>query len=159
VSTPDAKAVLRGFLDRHRAALVRAVTGLADQQATSVRMPSGTTLVGIVSHVAWMERWWFEATFAGVDVTFPWTDDDPDADWRPGPSEDVAAVVERYRAAVQRSNEIIETSALDDPARGPDLPPFPIGTQDLRWIITHMIEETAQHVGHAEILRELTPNG
>jgi hypothetical protein len=119
-------------------------------------MPSGTTALGIICHLAWMERWWFEATFTGEAVAFPWTDDDPDADWRPLSGETVDTVVDRYVAAARRSNEIITAAELDDVAVNPDMPPFSIGDQTLRWILIHMIEETAQHLGHAEILAELT---
>jgi hypothetical protein len=106
VSDPTAindKKILRDLLDRHRAALLRTVQGLTIAQCVAVHVPSGTTLAGIVSHLAWMERWWFEATFAGEAVQFPWTDEDPDADWRPGATEDVDEIVERYRRAVRRS--------------------------------------------------------
>ena len=150
------KDVLHGFLRRHRGALVTLVRQLGSDHAEAVRMPSGTTALGIVCHLAWMERWWFEATFAGVQVTFPWTDDDPDADWRPMIGETLDAVLDRYVSAARRSNEIIAAASLDDIAIAPDLPPFPIGNQTLRWILVHMIEETAQHLGHAEIIRELT---
>lgn len=149
------KDMLRGFLDRRRSALVTIVRELGGERAVAVRMPSGTTVLGIVSHLAWMERWWFEATFMGEDVVFPWTDSDPDADWQPGAAEDVVAVLERYRAAARRSDAIIRDASLDDLARRPHMPAFQIGEQNLRWIVIHMVEETAQHLGHAEILQEL----
>ncbi len=65
-------------------------------------------------------------------------------------------VFERYMAAARRSDSIIEDASLDDLARRPHMPPFHIGEQNLRWIIIHMVEETAQHLRHAEILQELT---
>lgn len=153
------KDVLHGFLRRHRGALVALVRELGDENAEAIQMPSGTTALGVISHLAWMERWWFEATFAGEPVDFPWTDDDPDADWRRLDGENTDAVIDRYVAAARRSNEIIAAAELGDVAAQPDLPPFPIGDQTLRWILVHMIEETAQHLGHAEILRELTQDG
>ncbi len=112
---------------------------------------SGTNMLGLVKHLAWVERWWFEYNFAGREVDFPWSDDDPDADFRVEDEETIADIVALYEAAVVDSNEIIASADLDDLAAV---------TRDgvsrsLRWIVGHMVEETARHAGHADIVREL----
>ena len=108
-------------------------------------------MLGLVKHLAWVERWWFEHVFGGKDVDFPWSDEDPDADFRVEPDETVADIVVLYEAAVATSNAIIAGADLDDTAKGDS----GRGSPSLRWIVGHMIEETARHAGHADIVREL----
>lgn len=113
-------------------------------------MPSPTTLLGLVKHLANVERTWFGRVFAGQDLPDPWTEEDPDVDFRIEPGETVENIFAFYREECDGSRRIVEAVSLDDVARhlGRD--------HTLRWILIHMIEETARHVGHADILRELT---
>jgi uncharacterized damage-inducible protein DinB len=108
------KDLLVAWLDFHRSTLLMKDDGVTDEDLRRAMVPSGTSLLGLVKHLAYVERWWFRQVFAGEEVDFPWTDDDPDADWRIEPTD-----------------------------------------HTLRWIVTHMIEETARHNGHADIIREL----
>src|SRR2546421_13045839 len=82
-SAPE-KEMLAAFLDYHRATLLWKVNGLSDADVRRPMTPSGLTLLGLVKHLAYVERWWFQAVFTGADVAFPWTEADPDADWRGG---------------------------------------------------------------------------
>ena len=112
-------------------------------------MSSDTTLLGIVKHLAWVERWWFSDFIGGASPGYPWSDDDPDADFRIEPAETVESVVGLYATAVAESNAVIEAAGSLDvtgEVRG--------GERSLRWVMVHMIEETARHVGQADILRE-----
>jgi uncharacterized damage-inducible protein DinB len=145
--------LLPAFLDYHRATLLWKVDGLSEPDLRRPLTPSGLTLLGLVKHLAYVERWWFQAVFAGEDIDFPWTDADPDADWRAGPDESPAAIFDLYRAEVARSREIVAAASLDDRARRPRTEP-PGGDQTLRWIMAHMIEETARHNGHADLMHE-----
>ena len=140
------------MLQQHRAAVIASVEGLTDERARRRFVPSLTTLLGIVNHLAGVERWWFRVNFAGEkDVPLTGTREDTDADWKAG-GVTLAAAIEDYRAAGSES---------DDIARGkePDALAVRLGPggfqPTLRWVLVHMIEETAQHVGHADILREL----
>jgi Protein of unknown function (DUF664) len=145
------KETLVAFLDNNRAVVVWKLEGLTEDDARRPMVDSGTSLLGIVKHLAWVERWWFEHNFAGKDVDFPWTDDDPDADFRIEAEEKIADIIALYEAAVKESNAIIDGADLEDIAvvkRG-GVP------RSLRWIVGHMIEETARHAGHADIVREL----
>ncbi len=145
---------LAAFLDYHRATLLWKVDGLAEADLRRPLTPSGLTLLGLVKHLAYVERWWFQAVFAGEDVDFPWTDADPDADWRVEPDEDAAVILDLYRAQTARSRELVAgATGLDDQARRPRTRP-PGQAQTLRWIVVHMIEETARHNGHADLMRE-----
>jgi Protein of unknown function (DUF664). len=111
-------------------------------------VPSGTSLLGILKHLAYVERWWFRAVFAGDDVEFPWSDEDPDADWRPEEGGTVSSVLAFYDNECGRSRAVTAAASLEDLA--PRHEPV-----SLRWILAHMLEETARHAGQADILREL----
>lgn len=151
----DERDVLVGFLDAMRDAVARKMDGVSDAHMRDVGVPSGTSLGGIVKHLADVERWWFQASFAGRALEFIGTDADPDADWRVQADDTLGALLERYRAACDESNRIVAAAAsLDEPAAAEwdDAAWGPVPT--LRWILVHMIEETARHAGHADILRE-----
>lgn len=145
------REMLVAFLDFHRDTLLWKVSGLSEEQARRVWTPSGTSLLGLVKHLAYVERSWFQRNFAGQDVYVAWRADDPDADFRIEPDDTIESVVAFYRAEVERSREITSAAtSLDDIARNPNRP------HTLRRILLHMIEETARHNGHADVLRELT---
>jgi len=150
--TADEKTALLAYLDYHRATLVTKVDGVTDDQAKWSPVPSGTSMFGLVAHLTMVERWWFTAVMADAEnVVFPWTDEDPDADWRGPDGATVADVVKAYEDECARSREVTSTVDLDAPmstrrARHP---------RNARDIVIHMIEETARHNGHADILREM----
>ena len=123
--------------------------GLSHDDATRPLVPSGTSLLGIAKHLAFVERWWFQAVLGQREVSFPWTEDDPDADWRIEGGDTIESVVALYRAECAISDEILDgIPSLDaDMTMGSR-------TRNIRQIILHMIEEVARHVGHMDILRE-----
>jgi uncharacterized damage-inducible protein DinB len=148
---------LRAFLDFHRATLLWKVEGLPKEELLRPHVPSGTNLLGLVKHLTYVERYWFGVFFAGLDLPLPWSDEDPDAEWRVGPDETVEQVVDRYREEVARSRELVAGASPDDRGRGNVVRrDGPASNFSLRWIMLHMIQETARHVGHADVLRELT---
>ncbi len=137
-------------IDYLRATILMKVEGLDDTALRRSLVPSGVTLLGMVKHLAMVERFWFQIVFAGADIPVPWTDADPDADWRVEPGETTAGIIALYREEAERSRAIVACADWDDLARRPG------HTQTLGWVLTHMVEETARHCGHADILRELT---
>jgi uncharacterized damage-inducible protein DinB len=142
---------LSGFLDFQRATLLWKLEGLDDEQLRRAMVPSGTSLLGIVKHLAYVERGWFQRVWAGQEITVPWTEEDPDADWRIEPDETTADVLALYEGECARSREIVAAAApLDEAVVHPRWKEEVSG----RWILAHMLEETARHVGHADILRE-----
>jgi uncharacterized damage-inducible protein DinB len=145
----DERSLLTAFLDHQRAVMLRKVAALDEQRLRHPGTPSGLTLLGMVKHLAYVERFWFRSVFAGDDVVLPWTDDDPDADWRPEPDDTVETVAALYRDEIERARAIVAAASLDD--RGTDARGR---TFHLRWIVIHMIEETARHLGHADVIRE-----
>ena len=123
--------------------------GVSDNDLRRPLVPSGTTLLGLVKHLAYVERWWFQDVFMGAQVDYPWTDEDPDADFRIEPDESTQDIVDLYAAECRKSRDIIAAASLDDMAKREDRNQY-----SLRWIVAHMLEETARHNGHADILRE-----
>ncbi|MGH9243331.1 MAG: DinB family protein [Acidimicrobiales bacterium] len=148
----DELATLTGFLDFLREAIVIKAAGVDDEALRRPMVPSGVCLLGIVKHLAYMERWWFAHVFTGLDVEFPWTDDDPDADWRVEPDDKSEVILDLYRTECDRSRAIL---AASEPEQLSAKPTRQGDAYSLRWIVTHMIEETGRHAGHADILREM----
>ena len=130
--------------------MLNKVEGVSDEDLRRPMVPSGTTLLGLVKHLAYVERWWFQDVFGGETVEYPWTDDDPDADFRIEPNESTQEIVDLYVEECRKNRDIVAAASLDDMAARPDRSKY-----SLRWIVAHMIEETARHNGHADILREL----
>jgi uncharacterized damage-inducible protein DinB len=147
----DEATTLSGLLDYHRATLLMKASGVSDEDLRRSMVPSGVTLLGLVKHLAFVERWWFRACFAGEDVDFPWTDEDPDADWRVEPDETTEQIFALYREETERARGIAQRSSLDALATRRERENY-----TLRWIMGHMVQETARHNGHADIIRELT---
>jgi uncharacterized damage-inducible protein DinB len=143
--------MVSAFLDFLRATLLWKIDGLSDEDLRRPMTPSGVSLLGLVKHSTVVERFWFRKAFAGEDVSVPWSTDDPGADWRIEPEETTEAIVELYRAEVERSRAIVAGQAWETRAVRP---PWSGAEQTLGWILTHMVEEVARHCGHADILRE-----
>jgi hypothetical protein len=143
------REMLERFLDFERDTLIWKLSGLTREQLTAPRTPSGVGLLGIVKHLGYVERSWFQRRFMGRDVFIAWRGVDPDADFHIGDDETPESVFAFYRAEIEESRRIVAaTESLDAVAANPERP------VTLRWILVHMIEETARHVGHADILRE-----
>lgn len=141
------REVLEAFLDFERAVLRRKAAGLSDQQARKRLVPSATTIAGLLKHLAVVEHNWFERILARQHSQLP----DPDATFAVGEDETLEDMLTQYDAACARSREIAAKFELDHM-----VPQEELGQVSLRWIYAHMIEETARHAGHADILRELT---
>lgn len=149
----DERAQLTGFLDYVRQSVVRKASGLTDEQAHRVFVPSPlTTIAGLLGHLTFVEQRWFEVVINGRPD--PWREAlaaDPDAEFRVAQGKPVADLIVEYQRQCARSREILENFAFTDEVRtlrGESL--------TVRWIVAHMVEETARHAGHLDILRELT---
>ncbi|MEV0392209.1 DinB family protein [Polymorphospora rubra] len=142
----DEKTTLLGFLDYLREAVIAKTVGVDDRSARAAGVPSGTSLLGIVKHLTAVELNWFVWAYAGMDEPLADDESPPRAD------ETAEDLVAAYRAAVASCNEIVRDCAdLGRPGvrslRETDPP-------TMRWVLVHMIEETARHAGHADIIRE-----
>ena len=140
---------LTGLLDYLRSTVVHKVAGLTDEQAFEQPVPPSTlTPAGIVKHLTGVERFWFSIDFAGADLPWPWPDDDPHGNFPIESGDTLAGIVHDYQHECERSRQAIAGASLDDPARGPDM------AFNLRYALAHLIEETARHCGHLDLLRE-----
>jgi uncharacterized damage-inducible protein DinB len=151
-STGSERQVLEAFLDFHRQVLVSKVDGVSESEARHRRVPSKTTLAGLIKHMTGVERGWFQEVLAGCKPE----DIGPnggggDESWDLAENETVSSLVKEYEQTCEQSRQTAARFALDDAVPEPDM-----GQVSLRWIYVHMIEETARHVGHADILREQT---
>ena len=133
------RATLLGLLQFQRESLVRKVADVPAQAATHSPLGSGTSLLWLVKHLTEAELSWFLVRFAGEEI------DLPDQDAPPG--DTIVAAVAAYRQAWARVAPVIEQADLDTNCRHVEA--------NLRWVLGHMLEETARHAGHADILREL----
>jgi uncharacterized damage-inducible protein DinB len=141
--------VLGGFLDHYRQTLLDICAGLSEEQLRRPMVPSGTSLLSIVKHLAYVERGWFQEVVANEPYQYPFDTDDPDAEFRIEDVESGDDIFELYRQACARSRQALEAASLDDMVENPDRADY-----NVRWVVVHMIEETARHAGHADIIRE-----
>jgi len=153
------RADLLETLDKHRGFLLQAVQGLTDEQAASYPTASELCLGGIVKHVAQVEEHWADFIVHGAGDAGP-----PDAaameahanGFKMLPGETLQGLVDHYETVSKRTNDLVTSlPSLDD---GHPLPPAPWFPPNKEWsarrVLVHIVAETAQHAGHADILRE-----
>jgi uncharacterized damage-inducible protein DinB len=151
----DERTVLTTFLDFARATVPAKCAGLTDAGARAAPLPGSPlmTVAGLVSHLRWVEHGWIEVKLLGQPERAPWTDEDPDREWRIATQIPLAELLADYEAACQRHRELIAPLSLDARSVGPlEWRSEPV---TLRWILFHLTEETARHNGHLDLLREL----
>jgi hypothetical protein len=140
----DERETLQALLQFQRESLVRKVAGVDEVAARRPLVGSGTTLLWLMKHIARAEVTWIVYRFAGEEVTLP--DEDLEA------GEAIGEAVEAYQRTWARVDAIVSAApTLEAPCRR-------VGEEsmvNLRWVLMHLLEETARHAGHADILREL----
>ena len=153
--TADERGQLIGWLDLQRSFVRMKCEGLSEEDAHRKVLPTSPlmTPAGLVAHLRWVEYSWFQQGLAGVPDTgqTPWTEDGhPDAEMF---VDDVplAQLLDEYDAECARSNEAIVDLPLDAVEQGQPKDK----AASVRYVLCHMIEETARHVGHLDIIREL----
>jgi hypothetical protein len=147
--------LLEQYLDVQRAAMLAKTEGLDRGQLARPHPPSALTLGGLLYHLALAEEDWLEIHFLGRPDRDPFAhadwDGDPDWQFRVPDALQPEQLRQRYREACDRSRAAVrQASGLDQmsakPVRGEHF--------SLRWALLHLIEETARHAGHADLLRE-----
>lgn len=148
--TGGEKESLKAALDRHREAVLWKVEGLDDDELRRPMTPSGTNVLGLVKHLAAVEYGWFCEPFGRPTEPLPFDEDDEDADLRVAPGETTADVLAFYERARAAADQVIADLDLDDTGTA-----WFGDTVSMRWVLLHMVEETARHAGHVDIVREL----
>jgi hypothetical protein len=140
----DERETLQALLQFQRESLVRKVAGVDEGAARRAYVTSGTTLLWLTKHMARAEALWILHRFAGLEELI--------ADDAVGPEDTLAAAIATYRGVWPRIDSIVEAApSLDQPCRD-------VGDEaqvNLRWVLMHLLEETARHAGHADVIREL----
>jgi hypothetical protein len=150
VHTADERAQLEAFLDTYRTLIAAIVDDLTEDEVRTRLVPSKTTLLGLLKHVTFAEQVWFVETATGTpraELGLPQTADES---FDLADEDTIASIREAHRGVCDRARRTAAALALDDRLTGH--PRIPAVT--LRWMYLHMIRELAQHLGHAEILRE-----
>jgi hypothetical protein len=156
----DERTALVQRLDQYRAIAVAALVDVPwDQVSTRLLPATDMTIAGIVKHLAWVEDRWFQGRLVGAEMPPPWNRpgaDDPDQSMRLAPGDTVDGIVQLYESACGRSRDAVaRCRSLDHLAA---VPSFGKGPVNLRWILVHMIDETARHAGHLDLLRDALTN-
>ncbi|WP_329233846.1 MULTISPECIES: DinB family protein [unclassified Streptomyces] len=142
----DEKTTLSAFLDYLRESVLAKAAGVPEPSVRTAGVPSGTSLLLLLKHLTAVELNWFVWAYAGADRELMDDACEVLAD------ETASDVADAYREAIARADEVVHACTdLDRPgARSLRETPPP----SMRWVLVHMIEETARHAGHADILRE-----
>jgi uncharacterized damage-inducible protein DinB len=149
----DERTTLEGWLDFYRSTLAGKCEGLTDEQLRTASVPpSPLTLLGLVQHMAEVERNWFRRVLTGEQVP-PIHDPQPDPDGPDG-GFDLSADAS-FAAARAAWEEEISRARVNCAVRNLEATsPFMGAAVTLRWIYSHMIAEYARHSGHADLIRE-----
>jgi uncharacterized damage-inducible protein DinB len=146
----DEKESLQVSLDRHRDAVLWKLQGLGDAELRHAMLPSGNSLLGLVKHLATWEYIWICRTFGHPTGQLPIDGGDEYADARIDPQDSTADILTFYSRARAAADQVISRVGLDE-----------VGTTmfgdtvSLRWVVIHILEDTARHAGHIDVMREL----
>ncbi len=139
----DERETVMALLHYQRQSLVKKVLGVGEGAAKQSDLPTGTSLLWLVKHLARAESLWLLHRFAGQDAVI---EDD-----RIGPGDTVQSAVAVYQQTWERTDAVVAAASLDELCRNiGEGPPA-----SLRWVLMHLLEETARHAGHADVLREM----
>ena len=154
----DERTTLLAMLDMQRATVLWKLDGLSLEDAKRPLVESGTSLLGSIKHLAYVEKWWFEDFIAGGSPENPYSEKSPDGEWRIEEGETIEGISKFYVDAVEASNVIINNAPDLDVLGSMDVGPEHRRQRSLRWVLVHMVEETARHAGQMDIMRELVDN-
>jgi uncharacterized damage-inducible protein DinB len=151
----DERATLTKLLEYVRLTVHAKCVGLSQSDAVKTPLPTSPamSIAGLVSHLRWSEAFWIDVVFLGRPNHWPGKDDDSELQMLRGLERPLSELLDEYAAQAAHTDDIIATRDWNAEAVGRDEntdKPFA-----LRYIITHLIEETARHNGHLDILREL----
>ncbi|MEW2306352.1 DinB family protein [Streptomyces sp. NPDC006655] len=150
----DERTMLEGWLEFHRKTLAVKCEGLTDAQLRTASVePSPLSLMGLVRHMADVERSWYRRVLAGAEAApLYWSDEDPDGEFHLTEGDTWQEAYAAWQAEIEAARAVAADFGLDDLSKGRHRRTGKYIS--LRWIHTHMIEEYARHNGHADLIRE-----
>ena len=151
----DERTILTQLLRYVRLTVHAKCVDLAPSDAVKTPLPTSPAMsvAGLVSHLRWAEAFWIDVIFLGQPYQWPGTDDDSELQMRAGAQRPLAELLDEYAGQTAHTDEVVATRDWDELSAHSDSESGAPVT--LRYIITHLIEETARHNGHLDILREL----
>ncbi|WP_034088806.1 DinB family protein [Streptacidiphilus albus] len=149
VPLENERTQLDAFIEDCRSAIEATLDSLTEEQASRRLVPSATTLLGLLKHVTWMQRVWFEECVGGTSRRELGLVQSPDDSFRLSDDDTVASVTAAHREACATARTAIADLPLDAVVTG-----HRTGPRTLRWVYLQVLRELAQHCGHADILRE-----
>lgn len=150
----DERAALMGWYDLQRGIVAMKCQGLTDELAHTAVIPTSPlmTVAGVVAHLTWAEQLWFEHTLLDRPGSGPGFDDVEDSEFLAAAGRPLGELLTAYDERCAMTNATVAGLPLDTVAERPSRR----GVEpNLRWIVVHMIEETARHAGHLDLIREL----
>jgi uncharacterized damage-inducible protein DinB len=150
----DERSTLNAMLDYARATVRAKCEGLSEDLARQAPLSTSplTTIAGLVSHVRWVEYSWFDVVFLGQEDRGPWTEQDPDREMRIALDVPLRQLLDEYDAHSERYRVLVAEHDLDSRSQRTMSNGEPV---TLRFVLLHLIEETARHNGHLDLLREM----
>jgi hypothetical protein len=149
VPLDDERTQLDAFVEEYRSALEVTLDRLTEEQARRRLVSSATTLLGLLKHVTWMQRVWFEVCVGGMSRGELGLVQNPLESFRLTDDDTIASVTAAHRAACATARAAVAGLPLDAVVTG-----YRAGPRTLRWVYLQVLRELAQHCGHADILRE-----
>jgi uncharacterized damage-inducible protein DinB len=149
VLVDDERTQLEMFVEEYRSAIEATLDGLTEEQARRQLVSSATTLLGLLKHVTWMQRVWFEECVGGIPRQDLGLVQSPDESFRLSDDDTIASVTAAHREACATARTTVADLPLDAVVTG-----HRAGPRTLRWVYLQVLRELAHHCGHADILRE-----
>jgi uncharacterized damage-inducible protein DinB len=158
VRLTDPAQLLAGFLDTARDGVLRKLDGVPEAELRRSRLPSGWTALELLKHLTHMERRWLCWGFLAEPVEDPWGDSggDPDGRWMLRDDETLDQLVEAFNDQCRRSRQVVAGADLTDRASVGGRFRTPEEAPTLGWILLHVLQEHERHLGHLDVVRELT---
>jgi len=145
----DERAQFNAFLEDYRRAIELTLDGLTEEESRRRLVPSATTLLGLLKHVTWMQRVWFEECVGGSSRQALGLVQSVDESFQLGSDDTIATILAAHRDVCETARAAVADLPLDTVVTG-----HRGGPRTLRWVMLQVLRELAHHCGHADILRE-----
>jgi uncharacterized damage-inducible protein DinB len=149
VRLADERTQFDAFIEEYRGSIEATLDGLTEEQVRRRLVPSATTLLGLLKHVTWMQRIWFEECVGGTSRQDLGLVQSPEESFRLAADDTIASITAAHRKACDTARKAVAALPLDAMVTG-----HRSGPRTLHWVYLQVLRELAHHSGHADILRE-----